>query len=408
MSKKQSSKKAGKTEIALTAAESQELEIVLDRLSVQNPAGESFKNLLKSMRSTLAERENLVAALIDEIGKNPSDAGFQAFLALRDLLRSKHYRRMVKQTAYRLAQRGYTAPDEQGEPAEKVVVLPKEVRPAVAHFVPADDNLWFVSALIPDSTFHPEPVAVAVFPENRFQRLNVREVEASPKKYKELLQIVSGQHAKPCEIPVWHAAGLVNEMIGFCREQSVSFETKRVLRFLEPYHDPGKRPYVYELMPAGDEHPVAVSEEESRQLLQAVNVSALYFKKEDLAPYRERVQGVERSVLSVPREVQEERMFDIMRQATNELCVGKMRLLCERFFEEQAMWLKLSSMNDLADLAWKTACHLKSVENAGDDYVALSLVIVSVTRHWPEDFEDPPQKSSERFRETDSGLILPR
>jgi len=411
MSKKQSQKKAGKSEVDLTAAESRELEMILDRLSVQNPEGESLQSLFRSFRSSLAGRENLVLALMEKVGKNPTEVGFHTFLELRDLMQSRDHVRMVKQTAYRFAQRGFVADREAG-PDEKVVVIQKEVRLPVAHMVPADHELWFIAAFIPESKFYPDSMSVVVFPEDHLGKLNVREVEGPYKRHKELLQIISSSHARPCEIPMWHAARLVKDLFELSgeKEQDVSPDLKRVMQLFEAYHDPGRRPYVYELMPEEEEAVGRLSDEDTHRLLNNVNVFPLLFRKEDLAAYKQKVDQIDQSVLTVAREIQEARVLDLVRKAADELCVGKTRLLYQRFLEELAMWLKLSSSKELAALAWRAALHFRSVENAGESPIPVHLVYLSFRRHWPEHFEGLTEKpeSVEPFDKTESGLILPR
>jgi len=409
MSKKQSQKKTGKSEVDLTAAEASELEMILDRLSVQDPEGESLQPLLRSFRSSLAGRENLVLALMEKVGKNPTEVGFQTFMELRDLVESKNQVRMVKQTAYRFAQRGFVA-DREASPAEKVVVIQKELRLPVAHMVPADQDLWFIAAFIPESRFYQDSVSVAVFAENNLSRLTVREAEGPYKRHKELLQIITKSHAKPCEIPIWHAARLLNELAELCGESEPSTDLKRVMQLFDTYHDPRKNPYVYELMPVGEGAVSRLSDEDTHRLLNNVNYSPLLFRKEDLTPYKLKIDQIDKSVLTVPREVQEARIMDLTRSAADELCVGKTRLLYQRFLEELAMWLKLSSSKELAALAWRAALHLRSIEKAGESPIPVHLVYLSFRRHWPEHFEGHTEEpeNPEPFQETESGLILPR
>ena len=80
-----------------------------------------------------------------------------------------------------------------------------------------------------------------------------------------------------------------------------------------------------------------------QDLLNKVDWSWLTFPKEELAPYWQKVQELENPILVIPKEVQEERTADLMKTAANELCTGKTRFLYQRFFEEQALWLKLTS-----------------------------------------------------------------
>ena len=88
MSKKRNPKKGHTPEISLTQEESNELQMILDRLEVQDPEGESFTICLQSLKESLKGRENLVAALIERLGKNPSPVGLKTVAALQDLVES--------------------------------------------------------------------------------------------------------------------------------------------------------------------------------------------------------------------------------------------------------------------------------------------------------------------------------
>jgi hypothetical protein len=98
--------------------------------------------------------------------------------------------------------------------------------------------------------------------------------------------------------------------------------------------------------------------------------------------------------------------MDLMKRAGNELCAGKTRWLYQRFFEEQALWLKMASKPDLAWSAWVTAQHLRGPASAGDNPLVRELVILSMHHHWPKDFKDKEGRVEPYYR-TESGLIVP-
>ena len=142
------------------------------------------------------------------------------------------------------------------------------------------------------------------------------------------------------------------------------------------------------------------------ELLKAIDWSWLVFPKEETTPYWQKLQDLENPVLVIPKEVQEERTTELMKKAADELCMGKTKWLYQRFFEEQALWLKKSSKDELAWSAWVAAQHLASSASASDNPAVTQMVSLSMHQHWPKDFEEKEAKA-EPFYRTESGLIVP-
>ena len=84
MSRKQSVIKKGKEDLSLTPEQSDELQMILDRLAVQDPEGESFEGYLHSLRNSLSGRPLVAAALIDRLSRNPAPTGFRTFQSLEN------------------------------------------------------------------------------------------------------------------------------------------------------------------------------------------------------------------------------------------------------------------------------------------------------------------------------------
>jgi hypothetical protein len=406
MSKKADPKKNKKTESNLSAEESRELEMILDRLSVQNPEGTSLDNYLKSLVKILDGREDLVAALLERMGRKPAKVGFQAFVALKDIVRDKKLAKMLRQVGYRFSQRGFSA-EEQAQQSDSVVLVQKEGRKPVAHVLPVNGTFWLFAALIPEAGY-PAPTLVTALMEQDFERVFIKVTEGSQKNYREYLQKAGGYHAdrKPFEAPVYHAARLFFELLDFCRKKETSPEQDQATRLLTPFHDPEKPPYAYELMPAVENPGDHLEEVDEVALLKTIDWSWLVFPKEEIAPYRQKMQDLENPVLVIPREIQEERTTELLKKAADELCIGKTRWLYQRFFEEQALWLKLSSRDDLAWSAWLVAQHLRSPGRVDDNPAVTQMVSLSMRQHWPKDFEEKEPKA-EPFHRTESGLIVP-
>ena len=406
MSKKQDPKKNKKTVVHLSAEESHELEMILDRLSVQDPEGTSLDNYLKSLVKVLASRENLIAALLEQLGRKPSKVGFQTFKILKDLVRDKKLTKIVRQVGYRFSQRGFSA-EPQVRPVDSIVLVQKEGRKPVAHVLPVDGTFWLFAALIPEVGY-PTPTLVTALMEQDFDAVYTKVAEGSQKNYRDYLEKAGERHAdrKPFEVPVYHAARLFFELLDFRKNKGTSPEQDQATKLLSPFHDPEKPPYAYELMPPLEDPREHLAEVNEVELLKRVDWSWLVFPKEELTPYWQRMQELENPVLVIPNEIQEERMTELIKTAADELCVGKTRRLYQRFFEEQALWLKVSSKDDLAWSAWVVAQHLQSSAPAAGNPVITQMVSLSMHHYWPQELEKKGPHA-EPFQRTESGLIVP-
>lgn len=407
MSAKQDSRKSKKTEIRLDPQESHELQIILDRLAVQNPEGESLQSYLQSLRETLLGRDRLVATLLDRLSRDPTPVGFRAFAAFQDIINKKEFKRAVKQAAYRFSQKGYTW-DREDLPQSKVVLIPKETRQIITHMIPAPDVDWFVAGFFPGAAGS-ESIAMSAYTENRFQDLSIRVVESTPKLYREFIQKLAGHlpESAPFEVPSWHAAKIYFEILHFHGEQNIPPEAEKAKRLFQPFYDSEKLPYAYQLFPLLEQPGEHFGEVDIESLLQSMPAEALRFPKEDLAPYFQKLQELERSVLVVRKDIQQERAMELINKAADDLCAGQTRFLYRRLFEEQALALKQMKSFDLAEHAWMVAQHLAGSANPSENPVITHVVALSIQSYWPDEFAGEPQQSAS-YEQTESGLILPR
>lgn len=405
MEKKQDGKKSAKSEIPLTLEESNELEMIEDRLLAQDPDGQSLESYLKSLRKALAGREHLAVAVIEKLARTPSRVGFKTLNLLDDLAVDKKYRRIIKQARYRFSQKGFSAAEE-APVVETVVLIPKEVKKGAAHFAIPNTTFWVVTALIPESNFG-RPVLISAFFENGFARLNVMIGEGSNRVYRELLQELGDEFSvKLSEIPLWHAAKLFFEMNDLVEVRSGSRELRDAKKIFQPYYEPERPSLAHELMPKLENPGAHLSEVNIPALLQSINPVWFLMPKSDISPWREKIQELENPVLVIPPEVQRERTVELLRHAGDQLCVGERRRLYRRFFEEYALWMKLSGNDDLAMSAWIVARHLGSEAAAGANPAVFQLILFSMSFYWPKDFEEKESQKEEPFHKTDSGLIL--
>lgn len=408
MSKKLNVRKKSKGEIVLSPEESDELQMILDRIAVQSPEGESFELYLKSLRNALASRPHLAMMLVARLSRNPNSTGFRTFRMLEDIIDASPYKRNLRQSAYRFAQKGFGMEPVSAAP-ETVVLIHGEARKPSAHFFLVPGTLWLISILVPEAG--PSPYSlVTAFLEDDYASFNVRVTESNQKQYKEYLQKISqfSGGIKPLEIPVWHAARLYSEMSDMWTGQGRRAEVEQGRDLLKRYRDGGRKPYAYELFDRIDDPASRVQEIVPPQLFEGMDLSWLRFSREELAPFHEKLNQLDSPVLVVPRELQLERSHALIRGAADALCTEKKRFVITRFFEEQAMALKLFSDDKRADWAWAIAQHLAGVFPASENPAVYQLIAYSLKYHWPDDFKaQQAQGTPQQERRTESGIILP-
>ena len=406
MSKKQAATKKGKDQPLLTPEETGEMDMIFDRIAVQDPEGESFEGYLKSLSKSLSERPGLATAIIDRLSRDPGPTGYRTFQALEAIVEASPYKKNAKQAAYRFSQKGFTAEDKTSRP-EKIVLIRGESRKPVAHLFQVRGAMWIVSALVSDASSGSSALATAFF-EDDFTAFNVRVAEAATqKRYKEYLQqLTSFGGRKGVEIPLQHAAGLFFEMLDMWTGKGSYTQLERGRAIFAKYHELDAKPYVHELM-APVEHPESFfAEIDVALLLVDMDLSWLRFGKDELTPLHEKLKTIDNPLLVIPREVQEERGMQIIENEGDFLCAGAKRRLFTRFFEEQAMAFHLSGEEQMARWAWAISCDLAGDSPAGKNPVVYRIILDSLNTHWQEDFheaEEPPEQE----RRTESGIILP-
>lgn len=410
MSARNVSRKTRKMEISLSDDERRELEIVLDRLLVQDPNGQSLQPYLQSLRSLFRGRDKMLAALLEKLSKDPSAAGFRAFLELVDLIEVKDFKTIARQAGYRFRQKGF-AQDQEQPSAPQVVLVAREARRAITHMVPALDMDWFVAGLFPGEGGG-DPVAVSAYSENRFTQLTVRVVESSQNVYREFIQRLAEHLPKqaPYEVPTWHAARIYFEMLEFYGDRPISPQAERAIRVLKPFRDPQKRPYAYDLLPPPEQIELQVPEQRLAEFFESIPHSPILLPREALLPYYERILQLQRSVLVVRPEIQEERAAELLGQAADELIAGRSRSYYQRLFEEFALALKLARKDELSQIAWTVVRHLDSPARASEHPVMMEIVALSIHSHWPKEFasKGDEEELGGAFERTESGLIIPR
>ena len=411
LQKTKKNKELKRPEIVLSSDELRELGMIMDRLAVQSPEGESLDNCLRSLRNTLQGREALTLALIEALGKHPSEVSFRAFGLLREMPSGGAGARVVKQAAYRFAQQGFVAAPER--PDREVALVAREARESIAYMVMEDESCFVVSALVCSSASS-EPMALIAYFTESFDQLSFEVAPSSSKGFKELMERTTrSSPSPPCEIPIWHAARLVFEMLGWSTGNRPAL-TGTVKRLLEPFLEAGRMPYAYEVMKErGD---VAASPQDAGigPILELLPVRWLLFSEEELRPWREAILTASNSVLVVSDEMKYQRIEELIRKAADAQCVHGKRSFMQRFLEEGALWLYLTRRSAEAASVWRTVQHLARGGIPSENPLVVQLIAASLRRYWPEDFSEDEGHTqslgaeSGLYRSTDSGIIIPR
>jgi hypothetical protein len=317
--------------------------------------------------------------------------------------------------AYRFSQRGYSPPEE--VPTDrKVVLIQREVREPVAHILPVPGTFCFMTTFVTGQEAM-SPMVISAALDNGLQEIEVNVARNSLRYYKDLVEEVENSFScNAYEVPIWHAiwhaARRFFEMAEFWKGQRSHPEVEQAKKLLQPFHDPEKPPYGYEIMPVLNNPQEHLNDIDERDLFEKMDFSPLVFSKEILAPFWRKMQDADQSVLVVSQDIKHERAARILEQATNELFGGENGSFYQRFFEEEALRLKLSGSDEAAMSAWITAQYIRAGLEASGNPVLFQIVLGSLYGHWQEDIEESEQTKAEdlpgKFRRTDSGLIIPK
>lgn len=222
-------KKSADLKSELTEIEKRELEAILDRLSVQNPNGESFQSWVDSLKTAFSQRERLLAAFLDTLSRSPTEAGLRVFNALKDSVKDKALRKVVKAAEYRLEQKGLLKKESASEPV--VIFSEKNIRSKDLEL--AEAHIWLlplcgrfcVTLYVPSMTAENSIIAVgsdlikwaefmigkAIYPDDTIMCYVLR---GSKKVYKEVTSSLDIPRvvSVPVSLPI--AAVFVQHLIG--------------------------------------------------------------------------------------------------------------------------------------------------------------------------------------------------
>ncbi len=205
--------------IEIGLAEEREIEAIIDRLNVQNPEGESFKNCLDSLKKFLSDKEHLAVAILERISQNPSPASLKAFKSIKEVVKSKKWLKLVKQIEYRLSQKGFVL--EKSSKEEKVLFKAELSGEAEARLF-YDKSLsrfclmiyeqpslrelgyiigveLFLNNLTPEAYSEPDPT--------------LRVVRGPKRSFKEMVSALNEVYSAPLKVPFTKTATFCKELL---------------------------------------------------------------------------------------------------------------------------------------------------------------------------------------------------
>src|SRR5512136_1421695 len=100
MAKQRPSQRTGKGQ-SLSQEEQDQLQMLLDRVAVQDPAGESLKQFLGSVRLVLEQSPAVGLAFVKALGSMTTPVALKALEVFQEIPAAKPLRRAVKTALYR-------------------------------------------------------------------------------------------------------------------------------------------------------------------------------------------------------------------------------------------------------------------------------------------------------------------
>ncbi|QCQ21633.1 hypothetical protein [Desulfoglaeba alkanexedens] len=422
MTRKSKSNKPKKRTIDLSEPEQQELEMLLDRLRVQDPEGRSLDNYLLTLRQILAGREAMVAALVDRLSQEGTAVGFRVHLALRDLVSGGQCLRVMKQAEYRFRQRGFgklaTGSEEAGQ--RPVVLVPGEKRRPEAYLAatPRGSLFVLVRAPLPDSNVW---MLGTVLLSSPCLIEYVQVVEGSRKGYRELIRGLEGSgHGLPVPIPVSHGSRFLFDAMDLRPDVMQGDHGIQLQRLLKPYRVSSEEDtFVGEMTrDLEDRLPEVSTLFSNTKRLLPLGVYSTAFDRDTVEPFWNEIKAVDNSVLIVSEEVQNELVDGIIARATDVLFGGGKARVVEVHLEEVALYWRLRGDLEKASDALALARYVRHASRPSDNKLLRLIVETALVLHFGEEvgcLEDECMGEGEGEGEgqlvlerTESGIILPR
>jgi hypothetical protein len=412
MGKKKRAKKERKRKDrpALSEEEQAQLQVLLDRLAAQDPAGESFAQFVESLKSLVQRPAPFTIAFIEALGATATPAAVKVLHVLEEAPAPKPVRRALKTALYRLARQGLAVEKEETDSVPRVLVPRPADRQAEAWASwPESLGERGIVLKLPDAG-RGYLMAVGVLnSEGIFQDFEA--IQTTRKGVRALLdEMTGGLLGRLIEIPLEHLSFLYEEIAGNYRGQDRELPPayKTMHQQLTSWAEVAPQPHIYDLLDRKEIAGDSLLLRSSDSLLEEQPFVAWRLGEEVVNPFVEKIRELSESRLVISQIAQVERMEQIVREATAELFTPEMRQRYRRLLEEAALLLYLVDRQQEAKRALAAALDLENeVGLLTENVFVLGLVkrsIGSKVDLEPEGAEDPAGAQ----RRTESGLIIPR
>ncbi len=338
--------------------------ILIDRLTAQDPNGETLGHFIGSLKETLTSNPELATAFVEELGKLKLEIAGRVFREIEGLFDEKKYRKAVKRTRFKLLQKGILKEED-----EK-----KEDHPAVRYLVTSADRPLSLSyfAMI-------EPIGeqlVMVYIPGRADRDTIIEFVIDQKRmlglplfkksyYKRSLikdlkgYLEAAYETIFFEIPISYAAYLFNEGLA-AGVVEVQANIKEAERELKKYLEADTIPLIYKYV---NENEIIPSREALARAAGLLGDESFPLKMTPLGEdilWADKFRGVFESTLIVNPATRQQQMEDIISESIEEYfseqtlhgfirCLEEHALYCYLKDEKEKCFDLLAVAKDLKD-----------------------------------------------------------
>jgi hypothetical protein len=408
--KKAKKDKKGHDRPVLTAEESSQLQMLMDRVLALNPEANSFNHFVESLQPLVQQSVAFTVAFAESLGSSGSPVAVKVIEALQGMEAKKPVRRALKTALYRLARQGLVAEPEEAEVEPRVLVPRPEDRQAEAWASwPESQGERGIILKLPDAGRGYLMVIGVLNSEGIFHEFEA--VQTTRKGVRTLLeQMTGGVAGRIIEIPLDHFRFLYEEVAEAYQRQSMELPAGYdvMLRQLDSWVKKPARPQIYKLLDEKEIVGDVLLLRSSDSLLEVQPFASWRLSEELIAPFAAKIRELSESRLVISQTSQSERVEQIYREAATELFTAVRRERYRRLLEEAALLLHLESREQEAKRAFAVALDLeKEVGVFTENNFILGLVKGSISAEVGSALEDIEQDAPGE-KTTESGLIIPR
>jgi hypothetical protein len=408
MAKQKQAKKTDKRS-SLSPEEQAQIQMLLDRIAVQDPAGESLNQFLGTVKTVLERSPGVGLAFVEALGSMTTPVALRALEVLQEVPAAKPLRRAVKTALYRLGRHGLHPEREQGEAPSRVLVPRPADRQAEAWAGwPEGSGDRGLIVVVPESGAAYLLAMAVVNPAVGFRDLQVS--GTTRKGIRALVAELTGHESTGLRaIPLRHAVFLLNECAQAhqAQNQPLPQEYDLVRRHVAPWvTTPPSRAHIYDLLNREELAADPILLRASESLLDLPPLSSWQLPEEAILPLVEKVQGLGESRLVLSRASQFERVDQLMREGAGEIFTPALRQHYRRLLEEAALLFWQEERVQEAKRALAAAIDLeREVGMFTENTFVLGLIKRALGEALGEHKGEGAETSEERT--TESGLIIP-